>query len=354
MLPLSMTKMSPNHFSTNVAIEHPPHQWMVRVTDCVMLECRVELAFVVGASVIPHPDKVEKGGEDAYFISDYGGGVLGVADGVSGWAAEDVDPALYSRELMAHASNAAASEEMESNAQLLLHKAHSATCSIGAATAIVAILDRSGTLHVANVGDCGLRILRSGKVVFATSPQQHYFDCPYQFSSSEGGQSASDAAVFKAELLKGDTIVLGSDGLFDNVYDRDIESTLSVFGGSDQESAERTMALAILANKHSRDETYESPYSREAIQQGLDLPWWKKILGKKLTGGKVDDIAVLVGHVVDAEILPKPTPSLVSADLVDSSPDSAAATDVEAPPSKDESPADLPDQFPEGLAESWA
>ncbi len=27
------------------------------------------------------------------------------------------------------------------------------------------------------------------------------------------------------------------------------------------------MALAILANKHSRDETYESPYSREAIQQ---------------------------------------------------------------------------------------
>jgi serine/threonine protein phosphatase PrpC len=60
---------------------------------------------------------------------------------------------------------------------------------------IVAILDRSGTLHVANVGDCGLRILRSGKVVFATSPQQHYFDCPYQFSSSEGGQSASDAAV---------------------------------------------------------------------------------------------------------------------------------------------------------------
>jgi len=31
---------------------------LMRVTDCVMLECRVELAFVVGASVIPHPDKV--------------------------------------------------------------------------------------------------------------------------------------------------------------------------------------------------------------------------------------------------------------------------------------------------------
>jgi hypothetical protein len=32
---------------------------MMRVTDCVMLECRMELAFVVGASVIPHPDKVD-------------------------------------------------------------------------------------------------------------------------------------------------------------------------------------------------------------------------------------------------------------------------------------------------------
>jgi hypothetical protein len=79
-----------------------------------------------------------------------------------------------------------------------------------------------------------------------------------------------------------------------------------------------------------------------------------KMINSFLAGGKVDDITVLVGHVVDAEILPKPTPSLVSADLVDSSPDSEAATDVEAPPTKDDSPADLPDQFPEGLAESWA
>lgn len=28
--------------------------------------------------------QAHKGGEDAYFVSDYGGGVLGIADGVSG------------------------------------------------------------------------------------------------------------------------------------------------------------------------------------------------------------------------------------------------------------------------------
>lgn len=50
--------------------------------------------------------------------------------------------------------------------------------------------------------------------------------------------------VFKAELKEGDSIVMGSDGLFDNAYDRDIETTLSIFGGSDQESAERCGKVA--------------------------------------------------------------------------------------------------------------
>lgn len=49
-----------------------------------------------------------------------------------------------------------------------------------------------------------------------------------------------DLQVYKAELTEGDIIVMGSDGLFDNVYDQDIESTLRSFGGSDQESAERS------------------------------------------------------------------------------------------------------------------
>jgi hypothetical protein len=30
--------------------------------------------------------KVEKGGEDAFFVSNYNGGVIAVADGVSGYA----------------------------------------------------------------------------------------------------------------------------------------------------------------------------------------------------------------------------------------------------------------------------
>ncbi|XLS86393.1 hypothetical protein HN51_036559 [Arachis hypogaea] len=42
-----------------------------------------------------------RGGEDALLVSNYNGGVLAIADGVSGWAEEDVDPSLFPHELMA-------------------------------------------------------------------------------------------------------------------------------------------------------------------------------------------------------------------------------------------------------------
>ena len=53
--------------------------------------------FNFGSKGIPHPDKVEKGGEDAYSASNQ---LLVVADGVGGWARHGVDPGLYSKELV--------------------------------------------------------------------------------------------------------------------------------------------------------------------------------------------------------------------------------------------------------------
>ncbi|MCO5566719.1 hypothetical protein L7F22_020398 [Adiantum nelumboides] len=234
---------------------------------------RLDLALSVGSVVIPHPAKVEKGGEDAFFVSSHNGGVLGVADGVSGWAEENVDPALFSRELVERAVTALDSEVVGICPRQLLAKAHEATSAIGAATVIIAILEKeTGVLHVANLGDCGLRVVRRGKIVFATLTQQHYFDCPYQLSSEPGAQTSSDAMVYKVELLPGDIVVMGSDGLFDNLFDKDIESTANCFGGSDDDCPQRiASALASLASKHSKDKKYESPYSQEAILQASTI-----------------------------------------------------------------------------------
>ncbi|CAK9193975.1 unnamed protein product [Sphagnum troendelagicum] len=49
---------------------------MMRVTDCVMWSAKWSLHLWL--------EQLEKGWEDAYFISEYGGGALRVADGVSG------------------------------------------------------------------------------------------------------------------------------------------------------------------------------------------------------------------------------------------------------------------------------
>ncbi|KAK8551028.1 hypothetical protein V6N13_119523 [Hibiscus sabdariffa] len=273
---------------------------------------RSEVSFCIGTHLIPHPNKVDRGGEDAFFVSNINGGVIAVADGVSGWAERNVDPSLFSKELMANASSLVGDLKVNYDPRILIRKAHAATSSTGSATAIVAMLEKNGTLKVASVGDCGLRVIRKGQMIFSTTPQEHYFDCPYQLSSELIGQTYLDAVVSSVELVEGDIIVMGSDGLFDNVFDGEIVSTLArhsdVVEADSKKSKSGTKlhnqfamvakALANLASNHSMDSRFESPYSLEARSKGLDVPFWKKILGMKLTGGKLDDITVIVGQVV--------------------------------------------------------
>ncbi|CAN1784664.1 Probable protein phosphatase 2C 26 [Linum perenne] len=156
------------------------------------------------------------------------------------------------------------------------------------------MLERNGTLKVANVGDCGLKLIRGGQIIFSTSPQEHYFDCPYQLSSETIGQTYLDAMISNVEVMEGDTIVMGSDGLFDNVFDHEIVSTIA----QHKNVNDTAKVLANLAKVHSLDSSYESPYALEARSKGIEVPMWKKILGMKLTGGKLDDITVIVGQVV--------------------------------------------------------
>ncbi|KAJ7964258.1 Protein phosphatase 2C family protein [Quillaja saponaria] len=271
-------------------------RWLLSCSPSELNPVRSELFFCVGSYLIPHPRKVDRGGEDAFFVSSYNGGVIAIADGVSGWAEEDVDPSLFPRELMANASYLVGDKEVNYDPQILLRKAHAATSSTGSATVIVAMLENNGILKIANVGDCGLKVIREGRVVFSTSPQEHYFDCPYQLSSEVVGQTYLDAAVCNVDLMGGDTIVMGSDGLFDNVFDHEIVSIMA----RHTDVTEAAKALANLASEHAMDSKFDSPYSLEARSRGYEVPLWKKILGMKLTGGKLDDITVIVGQIVSS------------------------------------------------------
>ena len=163
-------------------------------------------------------------------------------------------------------------------------------------------------------GDSGFVVIRAGKIVARSRPLQHYFDCPLQFGCFPDFVEATDTAeqsdVYKIPLLPGDMLVAGSDGLWDNAYDSEIITSVTA-----TEDVQRAAdVLAALARVHASDPDFASPYTREALSQGLDLPWWEKLMGasfkngrfqlRQLTGGKQDDITVIVTRVVAEETLP--------------------------------------------------
>nr|BCL66101.1 hypothetical protein [Volvox africanus] len=278
------------------------------------------LQLRTGVCYLPHPEKVHYGGEDAHFVSDVGGGILGVADGVGGWQESGVNPADYSRTLMqlarAYLEGKDIFQDLASSRQGVfvdprgaLEAAHMHTKVPGSATACVLQLDQiNGVLAAANLGDSGFIVIRDGRELVRSKPLQHYFDCPLQFGAFPEFVEATDTAdmadIYTITLRPGDIIVAGTDGLWDNCYVAEIIS-LSPRVPSDVQAA--ADAIATAARRHASDAEYASPYTREALSQGLDLPWWDKLLGlsfkggkihlKQLTGGKMDDITVLVSFV---------------------------------------------------------
>lgn len=103
------------------------------------------LKLVSGSCYLPHPDKEETGGEDAHFIC-VDEQVIGVADGVGGWADMGVDAGQYARELMSNSVTAIKEEPKGSiDPARVLEKAHSSTKAKGSSTAcIIALTDQVG------------------------------------------------------------------------------------------------------------------------------------------------------------------------------------------------------------------
>ena len=56
--------------------------------------------------------------------------------------------------------------------------------------------------------------------------------------------------------------------------------------------------LAQLASRHAHDKKYPSPYSQEAVKQGIDLPWFLKLANSSFSDGKFR-----LGHMKVSTIL---------------------------------------------------
>ncbi|KAK4685166.1 protein phosphatase PTC7, partial [Tremellales sp. Uapishka_1] len=98
----------------------------------------------------------------------------------------------------------------------------------GSSTCLLALLHHS-TLLIANLGDCSLLVIRAGEVVFRTKEMQHAFNFPLQVGTHSRDEPMKDAERNNVAVERNDIVVVGSDGLMDNLYEEDILDTLATF-----------------------------------------------------------------------------------------------------------------------------
>ncbi|CAE7204624.1 unnamed protein product [Symbiodinium natans] len=292
------------------------------------------LKFHPGAFSIAHPDKVNKhGNEDSYFVGD-NLRCLGVADGVGEWgwrfginARHFADELMWGcRDFLTAHNPCDVSEDLSQHVLEALKKAHQQTKSLGSATALVTALGRGGQLGIASLGDSALAVLRREEVgggmccICRTEEQQVKFNQPRQLARfpdpadypklmREGKESLvkamqkstgrkddgpEDSQLLSFSVREGDVLVLGTDGLWDNLYMPEVcnivaaaVGPLEVENGHFTEAAQIAEALAKAAHWRSLSRDARTPFSVHGRKAGIAH-----------TGGKMDDITCVCAWVL--------------------------------------------------------
>ena len=252
----------------------------IEVVEPVVAPIKLEMA----TCVLPHPQKVFWGGEDAVFTA---GRTFGVFDGVSGARKLDGIP-LYSKTLAAEMKKRCNEDRGLSvqDMQKYLQEAREIADenSTGASTALVASITEDGFLRALNVGDSTCIVIRDGRIVSKTKEISHFFECPYQLSV-DSPDRPRDGTRLNLELVRGDLIVMGSDGIFDNLTDQEILDAIA--SGNTDRLGQVAKRLADRSRKVSLNKKAETPYAKLAKKNGD--PDFSDGLG-----GKVDDVSCIV------------------------------------------------------------
>lgn len=165
----------------------------------------------------------------------------------------------------------------------------------GASTALLGNVDEEGTLRLLNVGDATLLVLRpqedntAAKVVAKSEEIVHYFECPYQLAE-DSPDRPKDGTKLTYQLVPGDILVTGSDGIFDNLSEAEICETVMTTGQiapAGQKERFIVNALCEKSRKVSLDRKAKTPYAKLAKKNGFE--GYKDGLG-----GKIDDISCIV------------------------------------------------------------
>ena len=244
--------------------------------------------------------------EDAFFFWNRNGiAAFGVADGVSQWRHTGTDPSVFPNMLMANCMKLLEDNKGKISLEELLAYAYSdilqkKQVEAGSSTACLGILDKAnGQLQTLNLGDSGFCIFRNGETFFKSKEQYHGLNVPYQVGVKEivdgkavpHGNSTSDAVRNSFDLEDGDVVILGTDGLFDNMYPQDIYA-----------------AVRPTSPKDGMDLNGRSEYlTKEALERSVELtpgritPREERLQKYDdsliIPGGNFDDVTAVVVHI---------------------------------------------------------
>jgi len=256
---------------------------------------------------------VESLGEDAFFLNKTAEryDAYGIADGVGGWRRQGVDPSIFSSTLMrecllasVHVNSGAQTAKtvcpnfVMTNAVEAMKSTHkeSGYQLLGSSTALTMVIDKDEhSAAISNLGDSGFVHIRDGTILSRSTEQTHFFNCPFQLSLPTPGQksiidSPADADSYNLhDIRASDIILLGTDGLFDNVPDNVLLECLA--GLESASMGDKLVQLARVCLTFALDEKFVSPFAQMARGHGY----------ANECGGKLDDLTILITHFEDAE-----------------------------------------------------
>jgi serine/threonine protein phosphatase PrpC len=288
------------------------------------------LCFSARAYQKTHPGKMKNGHKDAdaTLASPM---LLGVADGVSQLEEFGMDASELPNELLRTCEELGMSQLIPGrpvNPQdayrgpvSLLKEAYEETESLGSTTVLLAILDNSTKIHgklhpmvaVLTIGDCELLMLRRlhGRqsplqAVFHTEMQRidGHVQTPLQLARVDERVDPEfdeelalevierGSAVHCVSAYEGDIIVLGSDGVFDNLFLDEVVDICNEALPAPKPGTFVPTQPALLSQIAKR--VVEESHSKSKVGKSGHLP--ETPIGR---GGKMDDTSVVVGEVVE-------------------------------------------------------
>lgn len=289
------------------------------------------LCFSARAFQRTHPSKIRMGYKDAdaTLTSPM---LLGVCDGVSQLEEYGMDPALLPHELLQTCEELAMLQLVPDgpvNPQdayrgpiSLLKEAYEATESKGSTTVLLGALDNSTRIHgklhpmiaVLSIGDCELLMLRRThgrqsplQAVFHTEMQRidHNVQTPLQLARVDAridedfDESIAleviekGSAVHCVSAYEGDLVVMGSDGVFDNLF---LDEIVEICNEAIPLPRSGETFVPVPANLISQvcQRIVLEAHSKSSDGGTGNFP--DTPIGK---GGKVDDTSVVVAEIVE-------------------------------------------------------